>query len=75
VYICICNGITENQVRDAVFKHGAKRVGHVTKQLGACNQCGKCVSATQQVIDECLDSGRENPTGISAQATPLLQYG
>ena len=54
MYICICNEVTERQIRDAVDHHGIKRVSHLKRQLGACSQCGKCAAAAKQVLDDCL---------------------
>lgn len=58
MYICICNGVTDSQIRQSVRENGCRRVRHLRKTLGACNQCGKCASAAKQVIEDCLDEQR-----------------
>jgi bacterioferritin-associated ferredoxin len=40
-YICLCNGITDEQVRRAVCC-GARRPKEVYEAAGARAQCGKC---------------------------------
>lgn len=54
MYICICNGVTEGQIRDCVQNHGVHRIGHLKKQLGVCTRCGKCALAAKQTLERCL---------------------
>lgn len=53
MYVCICKGITDHQIKDAVFG-GASSLRDVRKQLGATSQCGKCGVMTKQIIDDTL---------------------
>lgn len=53
MYVCICKGITDTQIKDAVID-GAASVRQVRKKLGATSQCGKCTSMTRQVVNEAL---------------------
>ncbi len=63
MYICICNQVTDGQIRDVVRKKGMTRLQEVCRELGTCNQCGKCAVATRQVVTECLDqSVRQKPS-------------
>jgi len=75
VYICICNSVTDRQIRDAVNQHGARRIGHLKKQLGACTQCGKCAAAAQQVLDDCLTAKRNQTKGINLPTAAAFQCG
>ena len=49
MYVCICQGIPDSQIRDAVFG-GASSVREVRKQLGVMSQCGKCGVTTQKIV-------------------------
>ncbi len=40
-YVCLCNGITDEQVRQAVCR-GARRPKEVYAAAGHAAQCGKC---------------------------------
>lgn len=51
MYICVCKGITDHQIKDAVYA-GAQSVGQLRKQLGVASQCGKCLCAARDVIEE-----------------------
>lgn len=51
MFICICNGVTEGQIQQAVAQ-GASSVRELNQQLSVASCCGKCVSATRQLIDQ-----------------------
>ena len=51
MYICICKGITDGQIRQAV-NEGATTLTDLRKQLGVASQCGKCACQARSVISE-----------------------
>ena len=51
MYVCVCNGIKEKQVRKAVRK-GAETVGRVFKAHGCKADCAQCVNCMRDVIEE-----------------------
>lgn len=53
MYVCVCKGITDHQIKDAVYQ-GATSVGRLRKALGVASQCGKCTCLTREIIDETL---------------------
>jgi bacterioferritin-associated ferredoxin len=53
MYVCLCNGITENQVRDAI-RDGADSLLKLRFELGIASCCGRCTGSAQQVIDETI---------------------
>lgn len=53
MYVCLCKGITDSQIKDAVFG-GASNLREVRKQLGVMNQCGKCGIMTKQIVEDAL---------------------
>ncbi len=61
MYVCICKGITDSQIRDAVTQ-GASTLRHVRQTLGATSQCGKCARLTKDIIDETLAGIQGDPS-------------
>ena len=61
VYVCLCNGITDTQIRNAIHK-GATSFKDVRSLLGVASQCGKCGILTQDILRETLrdDSNNED---------------
>ena len=48
---CVCNAITEDEVR-AVARTGARTPVKAYASLGCEPQCGSCLCYTQELIDE-----------------------
>ena len=55
MYVCVCNAVSDRQIRDAVDK-GACSLFEVQCQLpvGAC--CGRCEDTASQVVSEQLQT-------------------
>lgn len=51
MYICICNGITDNQVRHCV-KQGACCLADLQAELGVAAGCGACAAAAAEILRE-----------------------
>ncbi|SFX25427.1 (2Fe-2S)-binding protein [Marinospirillum alkaliphilum] len=49
MYVCICKGITEQQIRSSVAQ-GASTMRDLYRQLEVGSQCGKCVCTARQVL-------------------------
>ena len=58
VYVCVCKGITDHQIKAAVTE-GATSVGRLRKHLGVASQCGKCACLTREIIDETLSQHQQ----------------
>jgi bacterioferritin-associated ferredoxin len=56
MYICICNAITDRQIRAAVAA-GAASLGEVSMQLGVGAGCGCCRDAAQRVVHDAACGG------------------
>ena len=61
MYVCICNGITERQVRE-VAAAGCRNVAELTMRTGAGAGCGSCLELAAQILVEAQ----------SANALPVL---
>ena len=48
MYVCLCKGITDTQIRAAV-EDGASSLREVRTTLGVASQCGKCGILTREI--------------------------
>lgn len=51
MYVCICHGITDRQIRRAV-EQGAGSLGEVQMKLPVGGCCGRCEDAARAIIRE-----------------------
>ncbi|MCH8684350.1 (2Fe-2S)-binding protein [Pedomonas mirosovicensis] len=52
MYVCICNGLREADVRAAARTSGEQRPNAVYAHLGCRFECGQCASFARSVITE-----------------------
>ena len=55
MYICNCNGITENEIRGAV-ELGCSTVADLQRELGVATCCGKCLPEAGKLLRSCSGS-------------------
>lgn len=55
MYVCLCKGITDDQIREAV-ESGSTHFGQVRKQLGLASQCGKCGNHAREVFNQAIET-------------------
>ncbi|MFT3907216.1 MAG: bacterioferritin-associated ferredoxin [Steroidobacteraceae bacterium] len=53
MYVCVCHGITDRQIHQAVDA-GATSLRLVRKELPVGSNCGRCVGCAAQVIKDRL---------------------
>lgn len=53
MYICICKGVTDRAIREAVCQ-GACRMRDLKACLGVSAQCGKCAGHAKAVLEQAL---------------------
>jgi bacterioferritin-associated ferredoxin len=58
MYICICNGVTEREIRQAV-EQGSSSLPQVSRDLGVASCCGKCKKEACRVITEHIAEMRD----------------
>jgi len=51
VYVCLCNGVTDRQIREAVDS-GCDSVGELTMRTGCGANCGSCLGMAASMIAE-----------------------
>lgn len=59
MYVCLCKGITDTQIRAAV-EDGANSLREVRTTLGVASQCGKCGILTREIVRETLMDNSDN---------------
>ena len=52
MYVCICNALTDRQLKQAALASGSQRPGDVYSACGCRAQCGRCVQAVLRLIRE-----------------------
>lgn len=67
MYICICHGISDATIRQAVDS-GARHYRDVARDLGAGGCCGQCVADVKEIIRE-----RRQKNGATCVAPVLFQ--
>ena len=60
MYVCLCNGITDTQIRAAV-EGGASSLRQLRAGLGVASQCGQCQCLAGEIISEALDETGNGP--------------
>lgn len=53
MYICVCKGVTDTAIREAVQK-GADRMRDLKTCLGVSEQCGICACHAKEVLEKAL---------------------
>lgn len=49
MYVCICNGVTDHQIREAVA-NGCRSVSELTMRTGAGANCGTCLEVAASML-------------------------
>jgi bacterioferritin-associated ferredoxin len=53
MYVCLCKGVTDRHIRDAIFD-GCCSYREVREATGVASQCGKCACLAKDVVRETL---------------------
>jgi len=66
VYVCICNGVTDRQIREAV-QAGCDSVAELTMRTGCGATCGTCLPMAADLVAE-YQAARDLPLPLLAAA-------
>jgi len=58
MYICICRGITEKQIQEAVISRNSNNPKEIFKALGLGLDCGTCI---EDAIKSCIEQNSRSP--------------
>jgi len=50
VYVCVCNGVTDHQIREAVAA-GCGSMAELTMRTGCGASCGSCVGTAAELLE------------------------
>lgn len=69
MYVCLCNGVTERQIRE-VAQAGCRTVSELTMRTGCGASCGSCLEQAAQLLDQVHpDQSRDiHPLPVLSQA-------
>lgn len=52
MYVCLCEAITDKQIRSAVRTHQVKSLKGLHQIMPFGRECGKCIRQTRQILEE-----------------------
>jgi bacterioferritin-associated ferredoxin len=52
MYVCVCNSVTDRQIREAV-EHGCDSMAKLRRELKVATCCGKCAPCARELLAEC----------------------
>ena len=67
MYVCICNAITDKQIRKAA-RAGARDLWALQAELGVATGCGSCKEAASEILAEY----RERPAPLPQVYVPAM---
>lgn len=56
MYVCICNSVTDKQIRRAAAR-GVDNLYELRESLGVASCCGTCASEAEEILSACADGG------------------
>ena len=62
MYVCVCNAITDREIRNAVSL-GATSLADLQATLGVATNCGRCGDCARDVLAECHGAACEHAGG------------
>ncbi len=68
MYVCLCEGVTDGQIREAIYE-GCCSYRDVRQALGVASQCGKCACLAKQVVRETLSDVQNSQSALAYPAT------
>jgi len=71
LYVCICNGVTDRQIRDAAAS-GVRSVAELTMRTGCGASCGSCLETAAAIL-EATPPERRNAFSVPMLATGVSQ--
>lgn len=51
MFVCICKGITDRQIKTLVTEQGIGSMRELKQHMPLGSQCGTCVKVAQSIID------------------------
>ena len=61
MYVCVCNAITDKQIREAA-ESGVRDLWALQAELGVASNCGSCADHATSILQESQQSGFAKPS-------------
>lgn len=75
MYVCVCNAVTDCQIRDA-YCEGACSMRELRKRLGVAGCCGRCAPCARDVLAKCRQERERAAAPLQvASAAPVSVAG
>jgi bacterioferritin-associated ferredoxin len=68
MYVCLCEGVTDGQIREAIYE-GCCSYRDVRATLGVASQCGKCACLAKQVVRDTLSEVQSSQAALAFPAS------
>ncbi len=68
MYVCVCNGVTDHQIREAA-SNGCRSMAELTMRTGCGANCGSCLGMASELLDEHREAQRASPLPL-----PMLPH-
>ena len=69
MYVCICNNVTDSDIRDAVH-NGVRDLDGLSEELNVATCCGQCKTCAKRLLRE---AKAEQAYATLAEAFPVVQ--
>lgn len=71
MYVCLCNRITDGEIR----RHASAAVctpGAVYRARGVAPRCGKCIPLLRSILEEAQAGHLKNETAVNSETDALV---
>ena len=68
MYVCVCNGVTDHQIREAAA-NGCRSVAELTMRTGCGATCGTCLDMAADLLTDAREAQRTSPFPV-----PVLSH-
>ncbi|QLF94445.1 bacterioferritin-associated ferredoxin [Pseudomonas sp. ABC1] len=68
MYVCLCQGVTDGHIRDAIYE-GCCSYREVRVATGVASQCGKCACVAKQIVRETISDLQNAQSSSSCTAS------
>ncbi len=58
MYVCLCKGVTDGQIRREVEQESVCSLRELRVRFGLATQCGRCAAEARRVLGEALCRNR-----------------
>ncbi len=58
MYVCVCRGVTDREIHEAVDR-GARTLSDLSFDTGVATQCGTCANTARKILREAISQGRQ----------------